>query len=187
MAADVNDSTGSGAAARLRQAADCLLVLIGREDAELSVMLVDDARMRELNSQWRRKDRPTDVLSFPQFDEDEDDRELSALGFASGEPQGRNTPVTGRLRKRGGPAAAGEPALALGDVVVSVDTARAQAQQGGWTLEEELNRLLLHGVLHLLGYDHERGGEEERRMQREELRLADAWAAAGHPCARGDT
>lgn len=75
-----------------------------------------------------------------------------------------------------------DPAI-LGDVVLSIDTAQRQADDGGWTLEEELNRLLLHGVLHLLGYEHERGGEEERRMKAEEARLARALVDAGHPCA----
>jgi rRNA maturation RNase YbeY len=76
-----------------------------------------------------------------------------------------------------------EEEMPLGDVVISIDTARAQAQAGAWTLAEELNRLLLHGILHLLGYDHENGGEEERRMKAEELRLAGALVTSGHPCA----
>ena len=153
MAVDLNDSTGSAAASRLADAARSLLALLEHEGAELSIMLVDDAHMRRLNHEWRGKDQPTDVLSFPQLESDE------------------------------GPFA-DEEGMPLGDVVISVETARAQAEAGGWTLEEELNRLLLHGILHLLGYDHENGGEEERRMKAEELRLADALVSSGHPCAR---
>jgi len=52
----------------------------------------------------------------------------------------------------------------LGDVVISVDKAEEQAKAGGWTLEEEIDRLLIHGILHLLGYDHERSKKEARVM-----------------------
>jgi len=54
--------------------------------------------------------------------------------------------------------------LILGDIVISVDTAKRQAQELGHTLEEELKRLLVHGLVHLLGYDHELGGEEEKKF-----------------------
>lgn len=54
--------------------------------------------------------------------------------------------------------------LILGDIVISVDTARRQAQELGYSLEEELKRLLVHGLVHLLGYDHELGGEEEKKF-----------------------
>ncbi len=53
----------------------------------------------------------------------------------------------------------------LGDVVISIDTARAQAKELGISLEEEVKRLLIHGIVHLLGYDHELGEEEERRFK----------------------
>jgi probable rRNA maturation factor len=54
--------------------------------------------------------------------------------------------------------------LILGDIVISVDTAKRQAQGLGYSLEEELKRLLVHGLVHLLGYDHELGGEEEKKF-----------------------
>lgn len=54
--------------------------------------------------------------------------------------------------------------LILGDIVISVDTARRQAKEFGYSLEEELKRLLVHGLVHLLGYDHELGGEEEKKF-----------------------
>ncbi len=54
--------------------------------------------------------------------------------------------------------------LILGDIVISVDTAKRQAQELGHSLEEELKRLLVHGLVHLLGYDHELGGEEEKKF-----------------------
>ncbi|MDQ7082921.1 MAG: rRNA maturation RNase YbeY [Aquificota bacterium] len=83
--------------------------------------------MRELNREYRGKDRPTDVLSFPD-----------------------GTSIAGKVL--------------LGDVVISVDTAKRQAQNLGHSLGE-VERLLVHGVIHLLGYDHEPGGEEERKFQ----------------------
>jgi probable rRNA maturation factor len=54
--------------------------------------------------------------------------------------------------------------LILGDIVISVDTAKRQAKEFGYSLEEELKRLLVHGLVHLLGYDHELGGEEEKKF-----------------------
>jgi len=68
--------------------------------------------------------------------------------------------------------AGGAPAGLLGDVVISVDTARRQAAERAAPLARELDRLLIHGVLHLLGYDHERSPAEARRMQRRERQLA---------------
>jgi probable rRNA maturation factor len=94
------------------------------------------------------------------------DRATDVLSFSQRE---------GRRRPRRGES--------LGDVVISVETARRQAGRGGWTLEEEVNRLLVHGLLHLLGYEHERGGVEEARMKAEEARLSAALVAAGFPCA----
>ena len=61
--------------------------------------------------------------------------------------------------------------LILGDVVISLDTARRQAEELGHTLEEEVSRLLAHGIIHLLGYDHELGGEEEERFRALEERV----------------
>jgi probable rRNA maturation factor len=104
--------------------------------ADLSVVLTSDDQIRELNREWRGKDRATDVLSFSQIE---------------GE----------------GPAAR----RVLGDVVISLDTAARQAAELGHDLEHEVSRLLVHGVLHLLGYDHERGGAAARRMEAEEKRL----------------
>lgn len=77
----------------------------------------------------------------------------------------------------------GEDDVHLGDVVISLDTAARQAADGGWTLEEEAARLLLHGLLHLLGFDHEHGGEAEVRMKAEEARLVAVLQAAGIACA----
>lgn len=97
---------------------------------EVSLSLVPDGEMRELNRRFRGKDKPTDVLSFPL-------------------QEGRRH---------------------LGDVVISLDTARRQADEGGWPLSVELRRLLAHGLLHCAGHDHE-APADARRMQRAERRL----------------
>jgi rRNA maturation RNase YbeY len=123
-------------AGRLRRSARRLLRGLRLDGAELSVVLVSDAEMRRLNRRWRRRDRPTDVLSFAQRE-----------------------------------GAGGAPDGLLGDVVISVDTARRQAGERGATLAREGDRLLVHGLLHLLGYDHERSVSEARRMQRRERTL----------------
>jgi probable rRNA maturation factor len=117
---------------RLRALAQKIMTEAGAPDAELSVALVGDRRMRELNRQYRRRDRSTDVLAFAM----------------------REAPVPG--------------SSLLGDVVISLDTALRQARKAGHSLDQEVVILLIHGILHLLGFDHERSGHEARRMQRKE-------------------
>ena len=116
-----------------RESADAVLVAAGAPDAELSVALVTDAAMAELNQSYRGKPGPTDVLSF------------SLLEGDHGEHRG----------------------AMLGDVVIAVAVADRQAREIGHDLDEELVRLLIHGVLHLLGFDHEEG-EEARAMEARE-------------------
>ncbi|TMB57675.1 MAG: rRNA maturation RNase YbeY [Deltaproteobacteria bacterium] len=104
--------------------------------------------------------------------------ELSLLLVSDGEMRRLNRRWRGRDRptdvlafaQAEGPG--GAPDGMLGDVVISVDTARRQAAERGETLGREAERLLVHGVLHLLGYDHERSTAEARRMQRRERALA---------------
>ena len=104
--------------------------------------------------------------------------ELSLLLVSDGEMRRLNRRWRGRDRptdvlafaQAEGPG--GAPDGMLGDVVISVDTARRQAAERGETLGREAERLLVHGVLHLLGYDHERSTAEARRMQRRERELA---------------
>jgi probable rRNA maturation factor len=123
-----------------RRAAKMLEALALR-GVELSVALVDDATIRELNRTYRRKDKPTDVLSF-SMTEDPD----------AAPPAGPRGPVDPSAFRG-----------VLGDVILSVDTARRQARQSHRPLLDELTMLLGHGVLHLLGYDH-RDDAEEREM-----------------------
>jgi len=110
------------------------------KSAEISIVLVDDERMQELNREYRKADRPTDVLAFSQLE--------------------------------GEPAKAPEDRVALGDVVVSIDTAERQAAEQGHALENELDLLIIHGVLHLLGYDDE-AEADAAEMRRHEKRILD--------------
>lgn len=114
---------------RLKNHAEKFLQALGRQDDELSILLVDDAEIKNLNRQHRNIDSATDVLSFPQM---EDDEFISHM---------------------------------LGDVVISVETADRQAKEHHFSLEQELVLLLIHGLLHLLGFDHERSEEEEKIMK----------------------
>lgn len=141
-------------AGALRATLERLLAELGLPGATVSLSLVRDPEMRDLNRQHRHQDTATDVLSFPLYEPDAFER-------------------NGRTR----PRRAAEGELMLGDIVISVDTARAQAAAYGAPLEREIERLLIHGVLHLCGHDHENAGER-RVMEREERRLA---AAIGMP------
>lgn len=110
---------------------------------ELSVALVDDAAIHELNRTYRQKDKPTDVLSFPLHERP-----------AGWKPKGAKGAEIGAGFPFDGP---------IGDVILSIDTARRQAEGAGRPLLDELTMLLAHGLLHLLGYDH-RTDAEDREM-----------------------
>lgn len=108
-------------------------------DVELSITFVDDHQIQDLNREYRGKDKPTDVLSFALMEGEE-----LARAEAAGEP------------------------LALGDVVVSLERARAQAGEYGHSFEREVGFLICHGILHLLGYDHQTPDEESRMQEKAE-------------------
>ena len=179
MPVDVSENAPSEASAAVEVAAERLLGLLRCARFELSVVLTDDAGIRALNREWRGKDAVTDVLSFSQLD-----------GSASGSLRTRSAGA-----RRPGPAGVRRAAASehLGDVVISVQTAERQARAGDWTLQEELNRLLVHGVLHLLGFEHEHGGPDAERMRAMLVRiagdgLANQWDSTGlartHVCRR---
>jgi len=161
---------------RLKRTASAILASARTGEAELSLVLVSDRRMRVLNRGYRKKDRATDVLAFPLLERCSP--KSSQLRKPSAErcspaPAGSvavRSPWRGRVLAR--PGRVGEIAngvpMMLGDVVISVPTAKRQAAEHGHGLYEEMSRLLVHGVLHLLGYDHERGPREAARMARKE-------------------
>lgn len=107
------------------------------EGSELSVVLADDARVRDLNRDWRGKDAPTNVLSFPSGDEDE--------------------PPYGPL---------------LGDVVLARETVEREAADLGLSLHAHMTHLVVHGFLHLFGYDHHMDADAEEMEDLERRILA---------------
>ncbi|MEN6489880.1 MAG: rRNA maturation RNase YbeY [Smithella sp.] len=110
-------------------------------DKEVSLSFVNDETIRELNNQYRNKNKPTDVLSF---------------SLQEGEFSNINPDV-------------------LGDIVISVETAKENAQKNDLSFEQEINFLIIHGLLHLLGYDHENTTKEEtRKMRQREKELLNA-------------
>ncbi|MCA0384047.1 MAG: rRNA maturation RNase YbeY [Firmicutes bacterium] len=105
-------------------------------EGEVSVLFVDDARMKALNAEYRGKDEVTDVLSFPQYESIKDD-------------------------------GVSDPFIYLGDVVISLEQAKRQAEEFGHTLEREIVYLTVHSMLHLFGYDH-MTDEEKTEMRAKE-------------------
>lgn len=133
---------------------------LGLTDPELSVVLTDNAQIGQLNAQWRQEDKPTDVLSFPLHEPTE-------------------------------PGQLGDDVFALGDIVISVEYAEklvetqdhhqrvaqelgVPADELSWELADEIHFLLIHGLLHLVGYDHATE-QEELEMKAQEKAL---WQAA---------
>lgn len=124
----------------LRQFGLSVLKALSLPDLEVSIVFVSDRRMRLLNRNYRGKDKTTDVLSFSYAE----DRVLQ-LG---------SLPVLGLV--------AGDY---LGDVVISVEMAARDAEQLGLTFDDEVKRLIIHGMLHLCGYDHEVDDGEMLRLE----------------------
>jgi probable rRNA maturation factor len=129
--------------ADLRKIAASILKALEQSRAELSVALVGDQEMRPLNAKYRKKNKTTDVLSFPAD-----------------------------------PALTSETGL-LGDVIISVEQAKRQAKERNHSLKKEMATLLIHGILHLLGYDHERSPRQAKIMADLEQKLL------SHLCERG--
>jgi len=129
-------------ARRVARLVDTTLGAVGRADANLTVAFVRNRVIRDLNRKFRGNDRVTDVLSFPAEDELGDASDLSLNGSGVSK--------------------------FLGDIVISTDTALKQAADAGHSFEREVNELVIHGVLHLCGYDHE---TDRGQMNRLELRL----------------
>ena len=108
------------------------------EDADLTIVLTDDAQLHELNLQWLDMDAPTDVLSFPSEQID---------------------PETGSRY--------------LGDILISVPRAANQAAAAGHPVETEVQLLVVHGILHLMGHDHAEADEKARMWQAQAQILAE--------------
>ncbi|KAB7708733.1 rRNA maturation RNase YbeY [Bacillus aerolatus] len=141
---DIIDET-EGLKAEAFQLVEALLKLTAEkegaaQDSEVSVTFTDNERIREINREYRQKDEPTDVISFALEEMDGEEIEISG---------------------------ADDLPRVLGDIVISVPRAKEQAEEYGHTFERELGFLAVHGLLHLLGYDHMTEEEEKEMFQRQ--------------------
>lgn len=127
---------------------------LARYTAEVSVRLTSDDEVQTLNREYRQKDKPTNVLSFPMV-------QIDLLDSLANSDDGE---------------------VLLGDIVLAHGITMAEAQEKGVTLEEHATHLIVHGLLHLLGYDHETGEAEADHMEELEraalstLGIADPYA-----------
>jgi len=126
--------------ARIEQEARAILDALGCPEKELSILLVDDLQIADLNATYLNREGPTNVIAFPM-------------------QEGEFADVS--------------PAL-LGDVVISVDTAEREGAAAGMDVETRTVELLVHGVLHLMGYDHEHDEAEARRMEKKSVAVLEA-------------
>ncbi len=110
---------------------------------EVSLTFTDNMGIRELNKKFRQIDRETDVLSFPLFDFEGETEE---------------PPIDEIVHN-------------LGDIVISLEKAKEQAEEYGHSFEREVAFLCVHSMLHLLGYDHERSEEEDREMRAKQTEI----------------
>ena len=122
---------------KIRRTARGILEELGLKNPEISILLLDDPQITELNKKYLNRKGPTDVISFPMLDD----------SFPNLQPQ------------------------VLGDVVISVETAQRQSLERQCRLYEEITVLLIHGILHLLGYDHEVSESEDKKMRNKEKEI----------------
>ncbi len=137
-----------------------VLRLSGLKGAELSILLVNDRRMKALNSLYRGVDKTTDVLSFPQLSS----KVLSSASRLRRQKFKSSKVALPLLNYR-------TPALVLGDIVINLQAAKRQAPEHRLSFNEELRWLLVHGILHLIGYDHEKNKYAARKMLIKEREL----------------
>lgn len=116
----------------LREAAETTLEILGWGDVKcaVSVTITDNEKIREINNLYRHIDAPTDVLSFPIIEFDEEGEALVSEGDYEGDT------------------------LLLGDIVISLERAKAQSEEYGHSLKREVGFLTVHSALHLMGFDH---------------------------------
>ncbi|MBM4315756.1 MAG: rRNA maturation RNase YbeY [Deltaproteobacteria bacterium] len=122
---------------RIRRSLKRLMKELGCRESELSILLVDDEQIRELNRIYLKRDRPTNVIAFAMT-------------------EGEFAPIN---------------PLLLGDIVISVETAARDASAGSMDLLDEVEFLLIHGLLHLVGHEHEKSYAEAKNMKAREREL----------------
>jgi probable rRNA maturation factor len=148
LAVDVQYGTRKPFAPAAARIAEWARAAAGRDGrgAEMYVRVVTSAESRRLNDAWRGKDKPTNVLSFPA----EAPGAVAPRGLGEG------------------------PSRLLGDLAICAAVVAREAREQGKTLRAHWAHMVVHGTLHLLGYDHELGRTEAARMERREKRILDA-------------
>lgn len=126
----------------------------GIADGEVSLTFTSDEEIHELNREYRGIDRPTDVLSFAMQEDGVDELDI----IFEVEHEEDADPISGML----------------GDIIISVDTALAQSEEYGHSLEREIGFLFVHGFLHLIGYDHQDDETEAEMTAKQEAILQKA-------------
>ncbi len=139
--------------------------MLGLEGAELSILLVNDRSMKALNSRYRGKHMTTDVLSFPQYSAKEMKCKSAKVQKCKGVKAKKTFFETSALLNYG------SSGLLLGDIVINLQATKRQAQEHGHSFSHELRWLLIHGILHLIGYDHERSEYSDKVMRGKEQEL----------------
>ena len=122
---------------KIQQTVKVILGALDCPDGEISILLVDDPQIEELNRKYLDRTGPTNVISFP----------MREGAFSHLSPQ------------------------LLGDVVISTDTAAKEAQNSGMSTEQRFKELLVHGILHLFGYDHIASEQDARKMEKKSQEL----------------
>jgi probable rRNA maturation factor len=124
---------------KIQQTAQVILSALDCPDGELSILIVDDIQIEELNKRYLNRLGPTNVIAFPMR-------------------EGRFLNITPRL---------------LGDVVISVEAAVREGELANISMEDRFDQLLIHGILHLFGYDHEESEQDAQQMEKKSDELLD--------------
>jgi probable rRNA maturation factor len=140
--------------ARLEQLLQLAGEAEGLTEGEVTLSIVDDEEIHQLNRDYRGIDRPTDVLSFAMHEET--DEELDIIYEVESEDE--DIPLDGML----------------GDIIISAERAKLQSEEYGHSLERELGFLFVHGFLHLIGYDHQDEAAEAIMTEKQESVLRQA-------------
>lgn len=122
---------------KIKKTAQAILDALDYPDGELSLLLLDDRQIAELNREFLQRQGPTNVIAFPMR-------------------EGRFAEIAPHV---------------VGDVVISIERAHAEAEAGGLNLQERFNQLLVHGILHLFGYDHEQNEGAALEMEKKSREL----------------
>lgn len=176
MEIDTIDVTVAGTLQSYRIDTDCIhslarriLQCVGVPHFELSIQFTDDPSIQALNRTYRDKDAATDVLSFPQL-------ELTHPLVVRIPSQQTGSPEDEVMAN-----ARAEPPKHLGDLIISLDQAQKNARSIGHGLDREVVFLMVHGVLHLCGYDHENQEDEEKMIEEQQKIMAFLSEAESEP------